>query len=266
MAKKSNYKDKLAIVTISGDGTIAGNRMTSETSNYLSQNGHAVYAMHLAGKDANLAQTIRDNSVYANVVDKSSLRYNPLNQGAVISGTLMAGLRTCISNALADGAERVLYMEGDKNNFVGSIDRMVLPLLVGKADVTLAKRSDFGWKQFPLAQRIVEGAANRYLASQSGLPADTDFLYGPKGFTAAAVDNFNECAGNDWATITAPVVAAALKGERVVSVDVVGDPQDEYLKKYPFVLRPFPGQLAWRTLQCLPLVKATRQLKARLSP
>ena len=55
-----------------------------------------------------------------------------------------------------------------------------------------------------------------------------------------------------------PLVAAIAKGYRFEPVTIAGYPQPNYMKKYDVIMRSPPAHFAWRTIQNMAIVRATR--------
>src|SRR3989344_1823882 len=108
---------KVAVCGIAGEGTREGNQMVLATSEALKKRKVPVYLSYVAGDDGELSGRLRKNSEYFDVKTARELNLNVLNKGGRVSNAMMSGLRRCISHALANGAEAVIYTELDKPEF-----------------------------------------------------------------------------------------------------------------------------------------------------
>lgn len=141
----------------------------------------------------------------------------------------------------------ILYMEGDKYNFVPEILKVIDPILSGSADVVIPERSQSGFKQYPLTQRFWENLANSYVDYITG--SKIDRMYGPRAWSSECAMFFANSGINDFSALTYSVVRAELEGKRVLPLEVPGFPQDKYMLKYPLLMR-LPGMhFLYRAMQ-----------------
>lgn len=231
------------------------NRMISKTLGGLDRRGHRIAAVHLEAGSTTLSDEIRASCEPA-IVLPSPTGLNPFSNATRVSELLLGSLRQLVATARSEGAQAIVYMEGDKFTFVPWVEAMAAPILEERADVTLAVRSESDFAQFPWIQRLVERNVNRYLSAQSGI--DTDYLYGPRAFSPAAASLFEDYRENDWGVIMYPVMAALARGGRLVNVAVSGEPPPDYMQKYDAIMRSPPTHLLWRSIQNLALMKAAR--------
>jgi len=176
--------------------------------------------------------------------------------------------------ALREKPMSIIYMEGDKNNFVQEIQKMVYPVIEGLADVTIPERSKEGLSQFPRGQRFWEHIANKAVARIMKRDVDTsrilrilecaqernvlDIMYGPRAWNSKCSEYFSECPLNDFGALTYSVVKAELERKRVVGIKVPGFPQEYYMSKYPQIIR-MPGlHFVYRAIQNLPHLYAAQ--------
>ena len=243
------------VCTITREGTSEMNDMIAQTIRGLKEYRYTVAAVHIENKKKSLSRDIRQSSKVS-IISPSPKVLNPLRHARKVSEALLGGLREIIAGVTDNTTRAIVYMEGDKCTFVPSISTLIEPILQGNADLTIAARSPEGFSQFPWVQQLVERSINRYIGGKTGI--HTDYLYGPRAFSPRIVSFFGAYKKNDWGVIMYPLVSAIAKGYRFEPVTIAGYPQPHYMKKYDSIMRSPPAHLAWRTIQNMAIVKATR--------
>lgn len=102
----------------------------------------------------------------------------------------------------------------------------------------------------------MEGRVNSYIGKKTGI--QTDYLYGPRAFSPQVGSLLGEYERNDWGVIMYPVIAAIAKGYCLEQVEIAGHPQPDYMKKYDIIMRSPPAHFAWRLIQNVGMLKATK--------
>ena len=231
------------------------NEMIIETFRGLKECQYSLRAVHVEAGNRSLSREIQ-KACQVSVIKPAPETVNPVYNAWRVSALLLGGLRDVITSAADIGSRAIVYMEGDKCTFVPSIAKLIEPILESRADLTLAVRSPEGFANFPGVQQFVEGRVNRYIGNKTGI--QTDYLYGPRAFSPQVGSLFGDYGRNDWGVIMYPVISAIAKGCRLEQVDIAGHPQPGYMKKYDIILRSPPAHFAWRLIQNVGMVRATK--------
>lgn len=237
------------VCTISNEGTPRKNELVEQTMQNLAamrkrDPSIGVRGAHLYGKGC------MNNSIAHYCPE---ITFIPQPNGNMLTRprkgmeALFSEIKHIVACAVREGPAAILYMEGDKPDFVNSIPHVVNPILQGSADVVVAARSERDFQRFPQAQRYCEGAANRTVANITGTTFDR--MYGPRAWSAETAHYFSEALLGDFSALTLGIVLPELLGKRVVPIVVPGTPQEKYMNKYSFPLR-VPGlHFLYRALQ-----------------
>ena len=245
----------IIVCTITREGTPEMNDMIAQTIRELKKYRYTVAAVHIENKRKSLSRDIRQTSKVS-IISPSPKVLNPLRHARQVSESLLGGLREIIAGVSDHTTKAIVYMEGDKCTFIPSISTLIEPILQGNADLTIAARSPEGFSRFPRVQQLVERSINSYISKRTGM--HTDYLYGPRAFSPRTVSFFGDYKKNDWGVIMYPLVSAIAKGYRFEPVTIAGYPQPHYMKKYDSIMRSPPAHFAWRAIQNIAIVRATR--------
>jgi hypothetical protein len=243
------------VCTITREGTDEMNDMSAQTIRRLQEYQYTIAAVHIKNKKKALSGDIKQSSKVS-IISPSPKALNPIRHARKVSESLLGGLREIISRVSDNKTRAIVYMEGDKCTFVPSISTLIEPILQSSADLTIAARSPEGFSQFPWVQQLVERSINRYISKRTGI--HTDYLYGPRAFSPRIVSFFGAYKKNDWGVIMYPLISAIAKGYRFEPVTIPGYPQPHYMKKYDMIMRSPPAHFAWRSIQNIAIVRATR--------
>ncbi len=243
------------VSTLTAEGTEHMNCLILETAQALLKTGHYLVGTYIGKENTPLANDL------SRIYDDFSIREPPtgsfLKRAKVLCKTIAQGYKSNMRVSASKNPKAILSTEGDKPEFVQYIDAVVDPLLKDTADVTVATRSREGWNDFPLIQKCLEGLANIPVRRAVGMRAD--FMYGPRAFTPETAALFENYPKDDWGVLTYPVVAAARRNYKIVTVEVPGFPQHGYMEKYTPMMKLLPVHILWRLMQNIPHVTAKRQ-------
>ena len=230
------------------------NEMIIKTAEGHRDNGDLVVGNHLGKNNSRVSGVLRESCslVY---IEKFPEFKSKMRQAVALTEKISIGIKSIINYSCNREPKAILYLEGDKHTFVPFIPDVAAPILNDMADLTLAKRSLKGRKQFPKLQNFAEDVVDRYIASKTGIK--TDYTYGPRAFTVETAKFFNQYSRKDWGILTYPVVAALESGYTLASVEVPGEPQPGYMKKYGNA--GFFKHCAWRFLQNIPHILAAKK-------
>jgi len=252
-----------AVFTVSDEGTRVKNDLVMESMNRLYKLSSAkretfrVRGAHL-GINSEINRMI--SSYFPEIQVIPVPEGNFLERAKKGMQYLFSSLKRSIAETAANEKPlSIVYMEGDKPDFVPQIEELVNPLLEGRAEVIIPTRSKGGFSQFPAGQRFWENRANKAVAEITG--RDIDTMYGPRAWNSECALYFGNCAIEDFGALTYSVVRAMLEGKKVETLEVPGYPQPDYMSKYALPFR-IPGlHFAYRALQNLPHFKAAESAK-----
>ncbi len=235
------------ICTISASGTEWMNELTKQSGQRLAHlaetTGYRIIGHHIGEEKSLLASELRFYYGSGKLTAINEKSKNPFKISAVISGGYKANIR----NALKMGAECIVSTEGDKPDFVYEIPNLVERMKNEGAGIVLPVRSREGFAKFPVVQRIAEEIVDHWIGEIIGVR--TDYTYGPRAFNRKSGRFALAYPLENCGTLTFPVVAACLNGEKLGIVNVPGFPQFNYMEKYPPAMRNIFAQIAWRVIQ-----------------
>ncbi len=248
------------VCTISDEGTIRKNEMVEQTMMQLSdmRNSHfRVVGVHIGENVAINAMISRFCPEIQIISPPAGNSFKKLKVGMQ---RLFTEAKAIVREvALREKPLSIIYMEGDKNNFVQEIQRIVYPVIVGLADLSIPERSKEGFSQFPREQRFWEYIDNKFVAKI--MKRDIDIMYGPRVWNPGCSEYFSECPLNDFGALTYSVVRAELEGKKVMGIKVPGFPQKNYMSKYPSIIRAPGLHFIYRAIQNLPHLYASQLAK-----
>lgn len=126
----------------------------------------------------------------------------------------------------------VAWTEPEKLPYVRELWKTALPLLEGRADITVPSRPDL--KSYPLLQQYVEHAGNAIWRLLTGAPLDVWF--GPRtwrGDMTHYFTGYDGRHGDAWESIFIPLVDALADSRRIASVPVVySHPPEQTRQEY----------------------------------
>lgn len=224
----------LVVCTISDEGTTRKKELVGETMERLigmrneNRKRMSIVGAHLEGYDS--PNTIMMRTLLPDIGLIKAPEGNFVQRAREGMRRLFLEAKKKVREATEQYPRVILYMEGDKPEFVEEIPRVIDPILMGRADVTIAERSEDGFEEFPFVQRVFEGRANREIASLTG--RGMDLMYGPRAWSAEAAGHFVYSGRDDFGALTYSVVRAMAEGDGVVVVKVPGHPQRDYMNKY----------------------------------
>lgn len=226
------------ICTISDEGTKTKNELVEHTMRQLSRmtsSKFRVVGVHM-GQDPDIGRMV---SSYCPEIQLLPFpKGNPLQRMKRGMNSLFTEAKRMVRDISTDEPKSIVYMEGDKNTFVSHIPEVVHPILEDSADVVIPVRSKKGFLKYPFSQVFWETIANEKVSKVT--ESHLDRMYGPRAWNLACSRFFADCQLNDFSALTYSVVRAQLEGNRVIGVEVPGDPQYNYMRKYPILVR-LPG-------------------------
>jgi len=247
------------ICTISASGTPWMNELIRQSGQGLADlsknKGYKVIGHHMGVEKSLLASELRFYYGNNNLTVQNEKSKNPFAISAAISRSFKANVR----RALEMGAECIVYTEGDKPDFVDEIPKLVNKMKNESAGIVLPVRSRKGFAKFPWIQREFEEIVDHYVGEAIGIR--TDYTYGPRAFNRRTARLALTYPAENWGVQTFPVVAGCLQGEKLEIAEVPGYPQENYMQKYPPIMRNFFAHAAWRMIQNSAHIRAAHMAK-----
>lgn len=120
-----------------------------------------------------------------------------------------------------EGYEAVVWTEPEKKDLIKSISQIVMPIVVGEADIVLPRRKSL--LSYPSWQQPWEETGNKMCGKIFG--KDFDFFFGPRALNKKALDCFieyptGETVTDKWDGIFSPLLDAQAAGLRFAEVAV----------------------------------------------
>lgn len=148
-------------------------------------------------------------------------------------GTMGDGRREALREALTFGTPNMMWIEPEKDALVTAenIERILVPLRKGEADIVVPKRTREGFHSLPKLQSWMEKRANKRAsqlvhertgAEDAAIDQVWDLWFGPKAMSREGARYFETYKGklDKWDAIIKPVHDAFRDGKKVASVAV----------------------------------------------
>ncbi len=148
-------------------------------------------------------------------------------------GSMGDGRREALREALAFGTPNVMWIEPEKDALVTgeNIEKILVPLRKGEADIVVPKRTREGFHSLPKLQSWMEKRANKRAsqlvhessgAEEAVIDQAWDLWFGPKAMNREGARYFETYKGklDKWDAIIKPVHDAFRDGKKVASVAV----------------------------------------------
>jgi glycosyltransferase involved in cell wall biosynthesis len=129
------------------------------------------------------------------------------------------GRREAMRRALGLRKKAMVWMEPEKEPLVRLLDKVVEPIIEGKADLVVPKRESMN--SYPAEQQHSEWLINRYW--QLLIEKKLDICFGPRAWGVELTGyflNYNGEYGDKWEAIFITVMEMLRDGKRVVGVEV----------------------------------------------
>lgn len=113
----------------------------------------------------------------------------------------------------------IVWTEPEKEPFISQIEKVVYPILEGKADISIPRRKSIA--SYPSIQQDIERFANAYWEKLTGL--DLDIWFGPRAWKRDITNYFLDYKGDygdRWEVTFVPILRAIMDGKKVADVKI----------------------------------------------
>lgn len=186
--------------------------------------------------DEMVRRQLQDASeVYVHVLPQEKAQYS--GKGGALRQAIRTAIEWFYENNVAVDESVIVFTEPEKINIIEHVNEIVLPLLVGDADVVVPARNDNLFREtYPIEQYHSESYGNLYfnlLAKQlkgfqqrstKSTPVDEtklDWLFGPFAFKTNLANSWLQYDGTSWDAQMIPYVRGVrMQGWKIISVPI----------------------------------------------
>ncbi len=184
--------------------------------------------------DETVGRQLRGASLnYVHVVQQDRARYS--GKGGALRQAIWMAIDWFRENSIDVDKSAIVFTEPEKINLIEHVIDIVLPLLVGSADVVVPARNDELFREtYPLEQYHSESFGNLYfnlLAKQfrgfqqltdlGETTTNLDWLFGPFAFKTSLAKSWLQYEGTSWDAQMIPYVRGVRKfGWRIMGVSI----------------------------------------------